>query len=65
VTIAGAVADRLRAEGFDVSVAHDGPSGVALCEQVRPDLVVVDVMLPGYDGLESAGGCSGTGTCRC
>ena len=51
-TIAGAVADRLRAEGYDVSVATDGPSGVALCEQVRPDLVVLDVMLPGLDGLE-------------
>ena len=51
-TIAGAVADRLRAEGYDVSVAHDGPAGVELCEQVRPDLVVLDVMLPGFDGLE-------------
>jgi len=51
-TIAGAVADRLRAEGYDVSIAGDGPSGVALCAQVRPDLVVLDVMLPGFDGLE-------------
>ena len=51
-TIAGAVADRLRAEGYDVSVAGDGPSAVALCEQVRPDLVVLDLMLPGFDGLE-------------
>ena len=51
-TIAGAVADRLRAEGYEVSVASNGPSGVALCEQVRPDLVVLDVMLPGFDGLE-------------
>jgi DNA-binding response OmpR family regulator len=50
--IAAAVAARLRAEGFDVEVAHDGPSGVALCERVRPDLVVLDVMLPGMDGLE-------------
>ena len=51
-TIAGAIAARLRAEGFYVDVAHDGPSGVALCEQVQPDLVVLDVMLPGFDGLE-------------
>ena len=51
-TIAGAIAARLRAEGYDVDVAHDGPSGVALCEQVRPDLVVLDLMLPGFDGLE-------------
>jgi DNA-binding response OmpR family regulator len=51
-TIAAAVAARLRAEGFDVEVAHDGPAGVDLCERVRPDLVVLDVMLPGLDGTE-------------
>jgi DNA-binding response OmpR family regulator len=50
--IAAAVAARLRAEGFTVEVAHDGPSGIALCDRVRPDLVVLDVMLPGLDGLE-------------
>jgi len=50
--IACAVAARLRAEGFDVEVAEDGPSGVRLCDRVRPDLVVLDVMLPGMDGLE-------------
>ncbi|QIG43438.1 response regulator transcription factor [Nocardioides anomalus] len=47
-----AVADRLRAEGFAVDQAFDGPGAVALCEQVRPDAVVLDVMLPGYDGHE-------------
>ena len=51
-TIAGAIAARLRAEGFAVEVAHDGPAGVDLCERVRPDLVVLDVMLPGLDGTE-------------
>jgi DNA-binding response OmpR family regulator len=51
-TIAGAVAARLRSEGFTVEVAADGPSGVALVERVRPDLVVLDLMLPGFDGLE-------------
>jgi DNA-binding response OmpR family regulator len=50
--IAAAVAARLRAEGFDVEVAGDGPDGVALCERTRPDLVVLDLMLPGIDGLE-------------
>jgi DNA-binding response OmpR family regulator len=50
--IAAAVAARLRAEGFAVQVAHDGPSGVDLCRRVRPDLVVLDLMLPGLDGLE-------------
>jgi len=51
-TIADAVAARLRAEGFDVEVARDGIGGVALCQTFRPDLVVLDLMLPGLDGLE-------------
>ncbi len=50
--IADSVAKRLRAEGFAVEVAEDGPSGVALCDRVRPDLIVLDLMLPGLDGLE-------------
>jgi DNA-binding response OmpR family regulator len=51
-SIAASVAARLRAEGFTVEVAHDGPAGVELCRSFRPDLVVLDVMLPGFDGLE-------------
>ena len=52
-TIAAAVAARLRAEGFLVEIAADGPSGVALVEQRAPDLVVLDLMLPGFDGIEA------------
>ena len=48
--IADAVAARLRSEGYAVEIAADGPSGVALCERIRPDLVVLDLMLPGLDG---------------
>lgn len=50
--IADAVAARLRSEGYDVSQAADGPSGVARCATLEPDLVVLDLMLPGLDGLE-------------
>ncbi|MDQ3721520.1 MAG: response regulator, partial [Actinomycetota bacterium] len=50
--IADALAVRLRAEGFAVEIAHDGPRGVELCERIAPDLVVLDVMLPGIDGHE-------------
>lgn len=49
---ATAVAKRLRVEGYHVEVAHDGHRGAALCEPVRPDLVVLDVMLPGIDRHE-------------
>src|SRR5688572_11238769 len=50
--IADAVAARLRSEGFEVQIAGDGPSGVELVERTQPDLVVLDLMLPGFDGLE-------------
>ena len=52
LTIASAIADRLRKEGLRVEIASDGPSGVELCRRIQPDLVVLDVMLPGLDGLE-------------
>jgi DNA-binding response OmpR family regulator len=51
-TIAHAVAERLRSAGFEVDVASDGPSGVEAAAALRPDLVVLDLMLPGLDGLE-------------
>jgi len=46
------VADRLTGEGYDVVRAYDGPGAVAACAESRPDAVVLDVMLPGFDGLE-------------
>jgi DNA-binding response OmpR family regulator len=51
-TIAEAVAARLRAEGFAVQTAGDGPSAVAAARRTPPDVIVLDVMLPGFDGLE-------------
>ncbi|MBW3563036.1 MAG: response regulator transcription factor [Actinobacteria bacterium] len=51
-TIARSVAARLRSEGFTVEVAHDGDAGIELVRELRPDLVVLDLMLPGIDGLE-------------
>jgi len=50
--IANAVAVRLRGEGYKVGVASDGRTGIELVEQETPDLVILDVMLPGIDGLE-------------
>ena len=51
-TIAEAVAARLRAEGFAVRIAGDGPAAVEAARQEPPDAIVLDVMLPGFDGLE-------------
>ena len=42
----------LRAEGFEFQTASDGPSGLALARSFHPDLLVLDVMLPGMDGIE-------------
>lgn len=50
--IAAAVTQRLRGEGFDVEWAGDGLTGVELCLRTQPDLIVLDLMLPGLDGLE-------------
>jgi DNA-binding response OmpR family regulator len=47
-----AVTRRLVAEGYDVTQAWDGPTAVAAATDVRPDVLVLDVMLPGFDGLE-------------
>ena len=47
-----AVSDRLTAEGYDVVRAWDGPGAVETYAEHSPDLVVLDVMLPGFDGHE-------------
>jgi two-component system, OmpR family, response regulator len=46
------VATALRYEGFEVGVAHDGREALASVDQFRPDLIVLDVMLPDLDGFE-------------
>ena len=43
---------RLQANGMVVSVAHDGREGIALVEELLPDLVLLDVMLPDTDGYD-------------
>jgi DNA-binding response OmpR family regulator len=50
-SIAASIAARLTSEGFVVETAGDGIEGVDLCRSFRPDLVVLDLMLPGLDGL--------------
>jgi len=47
--VAGSYLER---EGFEVLVAHNGPDAVTIARDAKPDLLVLDVMLPGFDGIE-------------
>jgi len=42
----------LRPEGYEVYTALDGPSGLKAARAYKPDLIVLDIMLPGMDGIE-------------
>jgi two-component system OmpR family response regulator len=42
----------LRMAGWSVAIAADGPEAVKLAKEFRPDVLVLDVMLPGFDGVE-------------
>ncbi|MFP5290527.1 MAG: MtrAB system response regulator MtrA [Actinomycetes bacterium] len=42
----------LRGEGYEVSFSHDGAEAVGAFEQSKPDLVLLDLMLPGMDGIQ-------------
>jgi DNA-binding response OmpR family regulator len=47
------VSGYLAREGFDVVTAGDGLSAVTAARQARPDVIVLDLMLPGVDGVEA------------
>jgi CheY-like chemotaxis protein len=40
-------------EGYDVAIAADGEAGLAEVEKQRPDLIILDIMMPGIDGVET------------
>jgi DNA-binding response OmpR family regulator len=52
VPLASVVASYLEREQFEVSVAHNGHDAVAMAREIDPDVVVLDLALPGIDGLE-------------
>ena len=47
------VASALRRDGFEVREAHAGDQALALAREDEPDLVVLDLMMPGIDGIET------------
>src|SRR4051812_41170963 len=51
-TVAGVVTDYLHRAGYQTVRAADGPAALAAIRADAPDLVVLDLMLPGVDGLE-------------
>ncbi|MEI6362639.1 MAG: response regulator transcription factor [Actinomycetes bacterium] len=50
--LVGVITSHLEREGFVVLEAFDGPSAVDVAERQRPDLILVDIDLPGFDGIE-------------
>jgi two-component system, OmpR family, alkaline phosphatase synthesis response regulator PhoP len=51
-SISNLVVSYLRKEGYEVFTAVDGPAGLKAARALKPDLIVLDIMLPGMDGLE-------------
>lgn len=51
-SIRNLVTSYLRAEGYEHYTAADGPSGLKAARSYKPDLIVLDIMLPGIDGIE-------------
>ena len=49
-SLAFGLRNNLEIEGYDVDVADDGPSGLAAARRLHPDLIVLDLMIPGMDG---------------
>ena len=51
-SIVNLVAAYLKPEGYEVLTASDGPSGLKAARVFKPDLIILDIMLPGMDGIE-------------
>ncbi|HLA34147.1 MAG TPA: hybrid sensor histidine kinase/response regulator, partial [Rhodocyclaceae bacterium] len=49
----GVIAAHLEDNGFDVAIAQNGEDGIRRAQRVQPDLILLDVMMPGIDGFET------------
>lgn len=45
--------DLLRKNGYDVLIAENGEQGVSICKSEQPDLVLMDVVMPGLNGFQA------------
>jgi DNA-binding response OmpR family regulator len=52
LTLQETLAYNLKRQGYDVETAGDGPSALTTARQSHPDLILLDIMLPGLDGFE-------------
>ena len=65
ISLQETLAYNLSKEGYTVEVAGDGNQALELARSSKPDLVILDVMLPGLDGFKSAASCAKRQTFRC
>ena len=52
IPLTGVIGSYLEREGFQIALAHTGPDAVDTARALSPDLIILDVMLPGFDGIE-------------
>ncbi len=52
IALADIIASYLKREGFEATTVNDGITAVEAARTLRPDLIVLDLMLPGLDGIE-------------
>lgn len=52
VALAEIIASYFKRDGFEAETSHDGLKAVEVARKMRPDLIVLDLMLPGMDGVE-------------
>ena len=43
---------KFEAAGFDVATASDGQAGISMAAKVKPDIILLDLQMPGFNGLE-------------
>ena len=51
LTLREMYAERMKTEGYDVHVAKDGEEGISMAKEIKPDVVLLDIMMPGTNGF--------------